>query len=86
MSERKRVLVVDDDPQLRRLLELTLRRAGYEVDSAATGEEGVAKVLSFKPDLVLMDVMMPDMDGSRRPSASAACQKGATSLSCSYRP
>ncbi len=63
MPDRKRILVVDDDPQLRRLMELTLRRAGYDVELAATGEEGVAKVISFKPDLVLMDVMMPDMDG-----------------------
>ncbi len=59
----KRILVVDDDPQVRRLMELALKRQGYEVEMAATGEEAIAKVLTTKPDLVLMDVMMPDMDG-----------------------
>jgi len=59
----KRILVVDDDPQVQRLMELTLQRQGYEVDFAATGEEAIRKVITFKPDLVLMDVMMPDMDG-----------------------
>jgi len=63
MAEKKRILVVDDDPQLRRLMELTLKRQGYEVAVASTGEDGVEKILSFRPDLVLMDVMMPDMDG-----------------------
>ncbi len=63
MSERKRILVVDDDAQLQRLMELTLKRQGYDVILASNGEEAIAKVLSEKPDLILMDVMMPDMDG-----------------------
>ena len=59
----KRILVVDDDPQVRRLMQLALKRQGYEVEMASTGEEAIAKVVTTKPDLVLMDVMMPDMDG-----------------------
>jgi len=63
MKEQKKILVVDDDPQLRRLMELTLRREGYDVITADTGTTGVQKVIEDKPDLILMDVMMPDMDG-----------------------
>lgn len=63
MVKGKRILIVDDDPQLQRLLELTLKREGYEVKTASTGEEAIASVVTFQPDLVLMDVMMPDMDG-----------------------
>lgn len=63
MAAQKKILVVDDDPQLRRLMELGLKREGYQVITAETGEQGVQKVLTEKPDLVLMDVMMPDMDG-----------------------
>ncbi len=62
-SERKRILVVDDDAQLQRLMQLTLKRQGYDVIVASNGEEAIAKVISEKPDLILMDVMMPDMDG-----------------------
>jgi len=60
---RRRILVVDDDQAVLRLVELSLSRAGYEVITAATGEEGVRKVQAQAPDLVLMDVMMPGIDG-----------------------
>lgn len=59
----KRVLVVDDDPQLQRLLELALKRAGFEVYQATSGTEAVARVLDVKPDVILMDIMMPDISG-----------------------
>ncbi len=59
----KRILVVDDDPQLQRLLQLALTRAGYEVVQASNGTEAVAQVLTTKPDLIVMDIMMPDMNG-----------------------
>ncbi len=63
MAEPKRILVVDDDPQLQRLMQLTLKRQGYDVILASSGEEAISQVIAKKPDLILMDVMMPDMDG-----------------------
>ena len=60
---RQKILVVDDDQRLLRLLELSLHRAGYQVITAVVGELGVEKVRTEQPDLVLMDVMMPGIDG-----------------------
>ncbi len=61
--DRLRILVVDDDPNLRLLVESTLRREGYEVLEAEDGEQGLERVQSARPDLVLLDVNMPRMDG-----------------------
>ncbi len=58
-----RLLVVDDEATVRELLSATLRFAGFEVTSAATATEAVAAALAEPPDLVLLDVMLPDMDG-----------------------
>lgn len=58
-----RILVVDDQPQLRRLMRSTLTSAGYEIDDAKTGEEALVKVREFHPDLVLLDINMPGMGG-----------------------
>lgn len=58
-----RILVVDDEPQLRRIMRTTLTSAGYEVDDAKTGEEALEKVRTFRPDLVLLDINMPGMGG-----------------------
>jgi two-component system KDP operon response regulator KdpE len=58
-----RILVVDDEPQIRRIMRETLTSAGYEVDDARNGLEGLEKVRQFHPDLVLLDINMPDMDG-----------------------
>src|SRR5688500_1201042 len=64
MTEAKaRVLVVDDTAANVRLLEQVLLLAGYEVVTAASGEEGLAKVVFAKPDIVLLDVVMPEMSG-----------------------
>jgi two-component system KDP operon response regulator KdpE len=60
-----RILVVDDDPQIRRIMRTTLTGAGYEVDDAKTGEEALLKVRSFRPGLVLLDINMPGMNGLR---------------------
>lgn len=59
----RKILVIDDHPETVRLIELTLRRHGYEVSGAGSGTEGLAVAESEPPDLVLLDVMMPDMDG-----------------------
>lgn len=58
-----KILTVDDEPDVRRLIEIKLKKAGFEVITAADGEEGVDKAKAEKPDLILMDVMMPKMDG-----------------------
>ena len=58
-----RILVVDDDPQIRRIMRTTLTTSGYEVDDAKTGEEALGKVREFHPDLVLLDINMPGMGG-----------------------
>lgn len=58
-----RILVVDDEPQIRRIMRETLVSAGYEVDDARNGIEGLEKVRRFRPDLVLLDVNMPEMGG-----------------------
>lgn len=58
-----RILVVDDEPQIRRIMRTTLTGVGYEVDDAKTGEEGLQKLRDFRPDLVLLDINMPGMGG-----------------------
>jgi two-component system chemotaxis response regulator CheY len=60
---RPRVLVVDDDPLSRRILEQVLVSAGYEVESAADGQEALAKIRAHRPDVVVTDWQMPRMDG-----------------------
>jgi len=58
-----RVLVVDDEAQIRVVLRAYLEREGYEVEEAATGKGALALATSFRPDLVLLDIGLPDMDG-----------------------
>ncbi len=58
-----RVLVVDDDEGVRDYLGAVLERRGYEVRSAATGEDAIAQALESPPDLVTLDVMLPGIDG-----------------------
>src|SRR3989442_7809716 len=57
------VLVVDDDPDVARFVEVNLRSAGYEVSVASNGEEALERALELRPGLVLLDVMMPKLDG-----------------------
>ncbi|MGW6932139.1 response regulator transcription factor [Lentzea sp. NPDC054927] len=61
--ERGRLLVVEDEPSIRELLCASLRFAGFTVSSAATGGEALQAARSEAPDLVLLDVMLPDRDG-----------------------
>lgn len=58
-----RLLVVDDEPNIRDLLATSLRFAGFEVFTAATGNEAIQSATEHQPDLVVLDVMLPDMDG-----------------------
>lgn len=59
----KTILTVDDDPDLRYLLRRVLERAGYAVTEAATGRECLRAVFAHRPDLVILDVGIPDLDG-----------------------
>ena len=59
-----RILVVDDEPNIAELLSAALTLEGYEVGVAATGSEAIDQVRSFRPNLVMLDVMLPDFDGT----------------------
>jgi len=63
-----KVLAVDDEDDVRRLIKIKLQKAGFEVITAVNGEEAVALAKTEKPDVVIMDWMMPKMDG---PTATA---------------
>ncbi len=58
-----RILVADDDAGLRQLMRLILSREGFEVFEAANGEQALALAVTVDPTLILLDVMMPDLDG-----------------------
>ena len=57
------ILVVDDDPDIARFVEVNLRSAGYNVSVAGDGEEALERATEIRPDLILLDVMMPRLDG-----------------------
>lgn len=59
----KKILIVEDDGNIRELLRLYLEREGYEITEAANGEEGVELWRKINPDMILLDIMMPIMDG-----------------------
>ena len=63
MPETKRILIVDDDDEIRDLLEFDVSQSGYFVDTASDGKEGLYKALNNSYDLILLDVMMPKMNG-----------------------
>jgi CheY-like chemotaxis protein len=63
MDEQKTVLIIDDDLAMQTVLEIALREAGYRVILASDGQEGITKLANLNPDLVISDIMMPQMDG-----------------------
>lgn len=64
MSEqRKKIVCIEDEPEMIDLVRLILGRRGFELIGAVGGREGLETVRQVKPDLVLLDLMMPDMDG-----------------------
>jgi DNA-binding response OmpR family regulator len=63
MGDKAKILVVEDEEILLTALREELNQAGYETEGAVDGEDGLEKVKSFKPDLVLLDLVMPKMDG-----------------------
>ena len=62
MSQR-RILVVDDDPRLLHIVAMYLGIEGFDVATASNGEEGLREVDAHRPDLIILDIMMPGMDG-----------------------
>jgi len=58
-----KILAVDDEKHIVRLVQINLQKEGYDVITASNGQEALDKIASEKPDLVIMDVMMPQMDG-----------------------
>ena len=58
-----KILIIDDEPDIRILIKYTLEKEGFLVDTAENGEEGIIKAKQFLPDLIILDVMMPGMDG-----------------------
>ena len=60
---RRRILVIEDDPGIRTMLASMLRHAGYDTEDAATGHGALIAVDAFRPDLMVVDVMLPDIDG-----------------------
>ena len=60
---KKKILVVDDEEDILHFLELVLREKGYEVATASSGHEALTRAQLVRPDLILLDIMMPQMDG-----------------------
>jgi len=63
MSEKKRILVVDDEPDFAGIVQQNLEKEGFEVEVAYDGDEGLQKVQANPPDAIVLDVMMPGKDG-----------------------
>jgi two-component system KDP operon response regulator KdpE len=65
MENGARILIVDDEPQIRKLLHVSLKAHGFNVEEAASGQEGITRATVFKPDLLIVDLGLPDMDGKQ---------------------
>lgn len=63
MNPRNKILIVDDEPDVIEFLSYNFIKKGYDVEGAGNGMEGIEKVKSFSPDLIIADIMMPNMDG-----------------------
>jgi two-component system OmpR family response regulator len=63
MTDKARILVVDDEPNITELVSMALRYEGFDVEVASDGRTALAKAANFRPDLMVLDVMLPDVDG-----------------------
>jgi len=80
MAENFRILVVEDDPDDVRLIEMALQGGPYDISLAYNGEEGVEKAKAEKPDAIVLDIMMPEKDGFK------ACQELKADPDCADIP
>ena len=75
----KKILVVDDEPGIVKVLESRLKQNGYSVITAGNGKEGLEKAKRNRPDLIILDILMPDMDGTsvasedHNPACAGSC-------------
>ena len=63
ITTKLKILIVDDEPDIRELIEYNLKKEGYQVYTASNGQEGVTEAKRVLPDLIILDIMMPKMDG-----------------------
>ncbi len=63
VQEKSKILVVEDDPDIQQLLQHQFQQAGYRVEQAVNGQEGLKKAKERKPDLIILDLMLPGVDG-----------------------
>jgi DNA-binding response OmpR family regulator len=63
LQNNKKILVVDDDAHIRRVVELKLKKKGYQVISARNGQDGLSMIQTEQPDAVITDIMMPKLNG-----------------------
>jgi len=63
MNNPASILIIDDEIQIRRLLQITLESAGYKIHTASTGEEGVQQAAMARPEIIILDLGLPDIDG-----------------------
>ncbi|MGZ3751285.1 MAG: response regulator, partial [Mucilaginibacter sp.] len=62
-STKQKILIVDDEPDILELIEYNLKKEGYQVYTARNGQEAVSEAKKVLPDLIVLDIMMPKMDG-----------------------
>jgi two-component system, OmpR family, alkaline phosphatase synthesis response regulator PhoP len=63
MNTTKKILIADDEPDIREIIQFNLQQEGYEVVTAKTGDDAIEKAIKNKPDLIILDIMMPGKDG-----------------------
>ena len=74
------IVVVDDEPSIRELLVASLHFAGFEVNTAASGSEAIEVIEKIQPDLIVLDVMLPDIDGFTVTRIFPTCVRRSTAL------